>query len=220
MIESQECYKVGDYTVPPVFKSVLLQIDANDKSLRSDYLGPTTKSLPFFESFKIIDDLWLEYIFMKKASYSLSVSILNKVMPQYTLVRGGIMFLKNGHQFKHQDPKVLHRFCKRIHIPVVTNEESVLCVNGNEYHLPENTVWAFDNITNLHWSKNSSSSTRIHFVFDVIDKDRLEFISKHIDLDELFVQWSTWEGRNNKELISLLGLEKEDAIPFIPIVGL
>lgn len=227
MLEPVECYQLGTYTVPDSFKQKLKAIDLNSgPRLARDGLGeqsytahfPMDTSLNLQEGFY---GLFIEHVadFMVPIideAHAISIDMVNKIFPGYVIVRGGFAALvPPGVQPLHQDPRVFHRFCKRIHLPVITNPGVSLVIDDNNYHLPENTVWAFDNLTKLHRSQNLGSEVRYHILVDVIPRDRLEFVLQYITGKDMYALWHTWAGRKNKELLKVLDLEKENTIPLL-----
>ena len=221
MREIPECYKIADYAAPTDFVERIKNIRVTSE-LSTDSLGEHTRAMYFripleAEYMKtFISDLPAEFVSIRDEAHVQTIAMMNSVFPNHTMVRGGLMSLgKTAKQFQHQDQRVFHRFCKRVHWPIVTNPLAKLCIGENEYHLPENTVWAFNNIVNLHYSKNNGSDIRFHIIIDIIPTDRLEFVLEHIPGEEFYSNWVEWPKRKDTELIKTLGLEKENLIPFL-----
>jgi len=113
----------------------------------------------------------------------------------------------------HRDKRVLHRLSRRIHIPCITNDGAFLVVNSKQYHLPVGSVWVFDNITNLHYSKNYGKDIRWHIVADVIESNRLNEALSIITHEEFFDFWEDWvDDILNFSKITKLRLEKEQQL--------
>jgi len=213
MKEIPECYKIGDYSAPIDFVNKVKTTKVNPE-LSNDSLGFNTSAMYFkipleaeyLQTF--ISDLPTEFVSIRDEAHTQTIAMIDSVFPNHTMVRGGLLSLdKTAKQVKHQDPRVFHRFCSRVHWPIVTNPLAKLCIGDNEYHLPENTVWAFNNIGNLHYSKNDGTDIRFHIIIDVIPTDRLEFILKHVSGEDFYSIWEQWQNRKDTELIKTLGLE-------------
>lgn len=79
----------------------------------------------------------------------------------------------------------------RIHIPLITNEDCVIGVQGKnrkvEMHMPaDGSVW-FLNQAYSHWVKNNGNTPRVHLVFVVIGQNGLDealevFADEHSDV--------------------------------------
>ena len=54
----------------------------------------------------------------------------------------------------------------RIHIPIKTNPEAKMIIEGKDYHIPLNSAWALDT-SGLHALSNGSLDNRIHLVIDI-----------------------------------------------------
>lgn len=57
------------------------------------------------------------------------------------------------------------RYCRRTHIPIVTNSEVDFCVDGKVFNLEENKSYEFDN-TRMHSVYNNSNQKRVHLIID------------------------------------------------------
>lgn len=94
---------------------------------------------------------------------------LNLYFPNYKFIKGEIYCsYPDTEQQLHIDPKVFHRYCNRIHIPLITNDHSFLQIDDNHYHLESYKVYNFNNMK-LHRSYNRGSTNRIHIVVDIMD---------------------------------------------------
>ncbi|GAB4515181.1 MAG: hypothetical protein Tsb0020_33800 [Haliangiales bacterium] len=54
----------------------------------------------------------------------------------------------------------------RLHIPIVTNPDARLCVDGHFVHMPAGSVWAFNN-SHPHGAINRGAADRVHLMIDV-----------------------------------------------------
>jgi hypothetical protein len=224
MKEIPECYKIADYSASIDFVNKV-KITRVNAELSNDSLGFNTSAMYFkipleaeyLETF--ITDVPERFTAIREEAHNEAVKMINSVFPDHTMVRGGLLALGTiSSQHRHQDSRVFHRFCKRIHWPIVTNPLAKLCVGDNEYHLLENTVWAFNNIKDLHYSKNDGSTTRFHIIVDVLPTDRLKFILDHITGNDFYAHWWSWSKRRDYELMTALGIQEENLIPDLPAV--
>lgn len=55
--------------------------------------------------------------------------------------------------------------CHRIHIPIITNDQNVFMVGGEEKYLREGEVWEINNAT-VHAVNNNSGEDRVHLILD------------------------------------------------------
>jgi hypothetical protein len=217
MIENPECYQVGEYTVPDELVSLL---DASTWKDHEDILRPSlssTSRVIYFPS-EYTDRYSIELPEMMLQVQQMAISVaqdaITKTFPDYTIVKGEISLLKKlGKQTPHQDPRVFQRFAKRIHLPVITNRLSHLCIDGRRYHMPANTLWTFDNITGMHYSQNLSVFDRWHIIVDIVERSKLQYILSKISADEFYSLWWDWSKSASADLIKELNLEKEIAIP-------
>jgi len=217
MIENPECYQVGEYQVPDSLVGALLDADWTDET---DILRPSLSSTSRVIYFPCsLTDRYDQVIPDKLHSIrDLAVNIANNAVREnflnYTVVKGEISLLKKlGKQSGHQDPRTFHRLARRIHLPVITNTNSKLCIDNRQYHMPKNTLWAFDNVTGMHWSQNFGISDRWHIIVDIVDTTMLKFILEKITVDEFYSLWWNWIDTAPLKLIQELGLEQAASIP-------
>lgn len=128
----------------------------------------------------------------------LSIPILREILNYYPTARfiKGEMYCCNPKtdQSLHIDPKVLHRFCHRIHIPLITNDQCFLQVEDNHYHLEPNKIYEFNNLLK-HRSYNHGDTKRIHLIIDIMDA---EIYKKFVSVDkyQLLFQNSSDDGKS------------------------
>ena len=88
----------------------------------------------------------------------LDIPTINNIMEKYGLVRTRIM---------KSMPKTClsmhHDLSKRIHIPVITNKECFMVIEGKTYYLEPGNVY-LTNTTLQHTAVNASKNFRIHIV--------------------------------------------------------
>ena len=65
----------------------------------------------------------------------------------------------------HNDSGIHLNYCRRTHIPIVTNDDVEFYVNNKQYRFKENMVYEFDN-TKKHAVYNNSDHKRIHMIVD------------------------------------------------------
>lgn len=151
-------------------------IDWDHESLsRQDGLNFTGKSTVIFYDFLEQDtelydqNLDPEVELIKKESFEIVNDILSN-FPGFSPVKGEISCcFPRSLQKYHVDPRMFHRYCKRIHIPLVTNDKSYLSVGYNNYSLEEGKIYEFNNIVS-HRSVNLGNMKRIHIILDIMNK--------------------------------------------------
>lgn len=79
----------------------------------------------------------------------------------------------NSSQKPHVDPRLFHRYCKRIHLPLFTNANAYLEIGTNKYILEKNKVYEFNNMVS-HRSVNNGKEKRIHLIIDIIKEEELK----------------------------------------------
>lgn len=152
----------------------------NECLTRHDGLNLTGRSAVIFYDFLGIDkDLYRQELpetliqVKEKTQSTLITDILTK-FEGYVPVKGEISCcLPQSLQKFHIDPRVFHRYCKRIHIPLLTNIQSYLSIGYENYHLEVGKIYEFDN-TSMHRSLNLGKTKRIHIILDIIDKQDLD----------------------------------------------
>lgn len=71
---------------------------------------------------------------------------------------------------------------KRLHVPLVTNQEAIMYCGGEKRNLPVGSIYEFHN--NLpHWVENKGTTPRIHFVLDLVPKIYKEDIDHFLQID-------------------------------------
>ena len=59
----------------------------------------------------------------------------------------------------------------RVHLPIVTDDEVLFYVGGEERHLKEGEIFEINNHNDLHWVRNNSKIDRIHLLIDWLALD-------------------------------------------------
>ena len=222
MIENIECYQIGECEVPDEMVSILSDPLWEFDNYFTCNFGPSTIAINFSKynpcyNSRIPPELPDNLKEVRTKVIEVSENIITDLMPNHTIIKGELFGLRglksqNGliNPHGHRDSKVMHRFSHRIHIPCITNPEAYLVVNDHEYHLPANTIWAFDNITNLHYSKNMGQQIRWHIIVDVIESNKLKEVLTTITENEFYGSWPIWsKDLANSQKIIALSLEKE-----------
>ena len=198
--------KVGEISVKS--DRLLEQIqNYNWSNTYNSYLGNTGAILyPFrggsCNSFITHPDVGLEEFLI----INLSIPILKELenyFPDYKFVKGEMYCCHaNTEQPVHIDPKVFHRFCKRIHIPLITNDNAYLQVQDEHYHLDAFSIYDFNNLV-PHRSYNNGNSKRIHIIVDIMDPNTFDTFKKSGKYMELFEK-SDHNGQNLDEYLNQL----------------
>jgi len=66
----------------------------------------------------------------------------------------------------HIDDGITLSLCARTHIPVVTNEDVLFTINGEEKNLKEGEIWEINNSHKYHSVVNKGGEDRIHLIVD------------------------------------------------------
>jgi hypothetical protein len=105
---------------------------------------------------------------------------------KHKFVKGEIYNCPQGsYQHMHIDPRVFHRFCNRIHLPLQTNEGCFLQIADNHYHLDAYNIYEFNNML-PHRSYNIGKSNRIHIVLDLMNDVFYNHLLKFMNTTNLF----------------------------------
>jgi len=67
----------------------------------------------------------------------------------------------------HRDHGASLSRAHRIHLPVITNPQTVFGISGVIKHLPAGELWEINNRM-AHAVRNDSDQARIHFIFDYV----------------------------------------------------
>lgn len=120
---------------------------------------------------------------------NISYELINSVMqlfPNYTILKGEISTCMPGvEQRTHVDPRVFHRFSKRLHLPIITNDFSFLEVDNTQYHLEKYNIYEFNNLK-PHRSLNLGNTIRTHIIIDIIDQTWLNKILETENISVMF----------------------------------
>ena len=94
-----------------------------------------------------------------------------ELFPGHRFIKGEISHCPPGEQQGfHIDPRVFHRFSRRVHVPLITNLESSLKVLYKKQHLAQGEIWTFNNLS-PHASENLGNTSRVHIVVDIMEQE-------------------------------------------------
>ena len=112
--------------------------------------------------------------------------IKEEYFKNYTILKSEVSIcLPKTLQGFHIDPRLFHRFSKRIHIPIKTNLNAFLEIGNSRYFLNDSSIWEFNNLK-LHRAGNLGSESRTHIITDFIDNYVLETFLKKNDISKLY----------------------------------
>jgi hypothetical protein len=78
----------------------------------------------------------------------------------------------------HVDRAEMMNYSKKIHVPIITNDNVLFQVGGEEKNLKEGEIWDI-NVTKLHAVYNQSNENRIHLI--VMYTDRKDLLQNSIE---------------------------------------
>jgi hypothetical protein len=91
-----------------------------------------------------------------------------------------VKMLANSHIVPHIDYGTSLTYCKRTHIPIITNENVIFTVNDENKHMKAGEIWEIDN-TVIHSVINNSNYDRIHLIIDYVEYEpKLDIKSKSL----------------------------------------
>ena len=104
--------------------------------------------------------------------------LMDILFPEYALFRCQVVCLKPGQNvYPHTDPRYYHIYGKRIHLPLLINDESfhIHFLPEQNYDMQfskmhEGVITDFDNIT-PHAAFNYGTTNRVHIICDVVKID-------------------------------------------------
>ena len=91
------------------------------------------------------------------------------------IIRAIIVKLLSGKSIRpHIDRGESFSYCKRIHIPIKTNDECFFTVGDDKRNLLLGEVWEINNDKKLHSVDNFGDTDRIHLIVDWVEKSLLD----------------------------------------------
>lgn len=96
------------------------------------------------------------------------INLILEKIPNYKIIRGELVNLFPGISLDpHIDIYWFHRESKRIHIPIVTNDDAILTFENRPYHLDIGKVYEINNRI-IHSGYNNGITDRVHLILDLI----------------------------------------------------
>lgn len=163
--------------------------DSSNTLIKDCTPEPTDVLAKLPKTAKIIEDLGLDLMWVR----------LN-------LLRPGACLWEHRDYSELEDKKRL-----RLHLPVQTNDEAFLILEGRKVHMHEDALWKLNPADYIHGAVNNGSD-RIHIVFDCYVNENLENMVRQEVLDEAWIrdmQTPTDDDLNTK-LVSALRLYQQD----------
>jgi hypothetical protein len=74
----------------------------------------------------------------------------------------------------HVDWGVSFKICRRIHVPIQTNEGCFFIVGDDRRHLKKGELWEINNDKKMHSVENNGDEDRIHLIVDWIEEKFLQ----------------------------------------------
>lgn len=74
----------------------------------------------------------------------------------------------------HVDSGVSFKICRRIHVPIQTNEGCFFIVGDDRRHLKKGELWEINNDKKMHSVENNGVEDRIHLIIDWIEEKYLQ----------------------------------------------
>ena len=109
-------------------------------------------------------EIWRTWLLPVMREATARYGFREPIYPKAMLAR-----LQAGHGIDaHVDGEGSHPLTHRIHVPLFTNAEAVLTVDGSRFHLCAGQAYEVNNLA-LHSVHNGGANDRIHFVFEVFD---------------------------------------------------
>jgi len=105
-----------------------------------------------------------------------------------------LVVLRRGSEIQeHCDLSTSLINCRRVHVPIITNEDVIFTVNGTSVFLEEGTGYEINN-QELHSVSNNSPSDRVHLIVD-FDLDT-PYFTEHTTTDDTVLKESNGRTTN------------------------
>lgn len=140
-----------------------------------------TKTIPIifdktfnFNSFKIVPTE--NYEFFREEIKNLENLIEKSTQMSGRIIRAILVKLTAGKSIKPHIDSVGHSLviAKRIHIPIVTNEQCFFTVGKDRRNLKAGELWEINNDKKMHSVENLGETDRIHMIVDWVEESILE----------------------------------------------
>jgi hypothetical protein len=123
---------------------------------------------------------------IEAASHEIINYCINKFFKGYKLIKGEISTLVPGAaQEYHIDPRIFHRFSKRVCIPIITNDQCNFHTYNMTTYMEKYGVYEINNIIN-HRSSNYGEENRTYIVIDIMKQNFFNYITSRESADKLF----------------------------------
>ena len=157
-----------------------------------------------FRESKYLELYNLDHLKKLKELYELSIPLFEAVenkLFNYKIIKLEINLMPPSTKIEtHTDKWGVMSNCIRVHIPIQTNDQVLFKIGNNTYTIPEGQMFEFNNQI-PHSIENNGDNVRVHYVFDLIEKEYLEDIEKEILSNGLLRpnHISTWTNFVRKE---------------------
>lgn len=132
----------------------------------------------------IVQPHQLRYTPVQKTLLDAVAPIVDEVMklfPGYVKVRGELATLLPGVKVKlHYDDRWFHENCRRIHVPIVTNEDCQQIFEDRSFRLEYSKIYEINNRI-LHSAANNGNAHRVHLILDLLDETLYNSINRSKD---------------------------------------
>jgi len=107
--------------------------------------------------------------------------IVDRVMehfPGYMKMRGEVATLYSGARLVlHRDTSWFHTVCRRIHVPIYTNDKCEQIFENRSFHLDEGFIYEINNRI-PHSAYNGGNEFRIHLIIDIMEEEKFNALNK------------------------------------------
>jgi hypothetical protein len=79
-----------------------------------------------------------------------------------------------GEIHPHVDEGYSLKRCHRIHVPIVSNSDTIFRVGSSSFHMPVGEMWEINN-RRIHAVKNGGAEARIHLIMDYVQPGETVF---------------------------------------------
>jgi len=132
---------------------------------------------------------------------------MQNLFSNYIFIKGEINWSRPKSNLQiHRDPAIWHSLSRRIHVPIVTNNETYIVVE-NRFHQFEVGKYYELNNRLFHSVVNNGNTGRLHCVFDIMETNKFqETVDNNIDINAFNIQRdniliNTWEELETKPRI-------------------
>jgi len=151
-----------------------------DRQLRLNGVHSQTKTIPIifnksfnFDSFKFMPTK--HYPLFQDEISKLEDTINSNTNDNGKIIRAILVNLPSGKSIPfHRDFGETFVFCKRIHIPIQTNENCFFTVGDDKRNLKTGELWEINNDKKKHSVENLGEIDRIHLIVDWLEQSLFE----------------------------------------------